>query len=169
MCASEVHPCAGWAVQSGLIGDPQMALMGSLGGIWSPDIVTAETPWRHDKLRAGGGGSIDIGVHQFHLLRYVFGEVDWVSAVARTFEPTRYRRDDDGNVIETVAANVDDTYLATAGFENDAIGQLLWSWAGHGDALEVPGAPAFYGSEGAIVGGQLVSDSGLRDAADRPF
>ncbi len=153
---------AGWAVHSGLIGDPQMALMGSLGGVWSPDIVTAETPWRHDKLRAGGGGSIDIGVHQFHLLRYVFGEVDWVSAVARTFEPTRYRRDGDGNVIETVPANVDDTYLATVGFENDAIGQLLWSWAGHGDPLEVPGAPAFYGSEGSIVGGQLVSDSGLR-------
>ncbi len=152
---------AGWAVHSGLIGDPQMALLGSLGGIWSPDIVTAETPWRHDKLRAGGGGSIDIGVHQFHLLRYVFGEVAWVSAVARTFEPTRYRRDGDGNIIETVSANVDDTYLATAGFENDAIGQLLWSWAGHGDPLEVPGAPAFYGSEGSIVGGQLVSDSGL--------
>ena len=98
----------------------------------SPDVIVAETPWRHDKLRGGGGGAIDIGVHQFHLLRYVFGEVDWVSATARTFEPTRYARDGDGNVLETVTANVDDTYLATAGFENDAIGQLLWSWAGHG-------------------------------------
>jgi 1,5-anhydro-D-fructose reductase (1,5-anhydro-D-mannitol-forming) len=160
---SKFTRAAGWAVHSGLIGNPQMALLGSLGGIWSPDIVTAETPWRHDKLLAGGGGSIDIGVHQFHLLRYVFGEVDWVSAVTRTFEPTRYRRDDDGNVIEAVSANVDDTYLATAGFENDAIGQLLFSWAGHGEALEFPGAPAFYGSEGSIMGGQLVSDGGLRE------
>ena len=160
---SKFTRAAGWAVDSGLIGDPQMALLGSLGGIWSPDIVVAETPWRHDKLRAGGGGSIDIGVHQFHLLRYVFGEVDWVSAVARTFEPTRYRRDADGKVIEAVQSNVDDTYLATAGFENDAIGQLLFSWAGHGDELAVPGAPAFYGSQGSIIGGQLVSDSGLRE------
>ena len=151
---------AGWAVQQGLIGDPQMALMGSLGGFWSPDRVVAQTPWRHDKLLGGGGGSIDIGVHQFHFLRYVFGEVAWVSAVARTFEPTRYLRDESGNISQTVHANVDDTYLATCGFDNDAIGQLLWSWAGRGAALEIPGAPVFFGSEGCIKGGQLFDNAG---------
>jgi predicted dehydrogenase len=154
---------AGWAVRKGLIGQPQMALVGSLGGLWSPDKVVAETPWRHHKLEGGGGGSIDIGVHQFHLLRYVFGEVAWVSAVARTFEPIRYRRDEAGQVIETVNVEVDDTYLAVAGFENEAVAQLLWSWAGHGEALEIPGAPAFYGSEGAIKGGQLISHGGQRE------
>ncbi len=155
---------AGWAVRQGLIGDPQMALMGSLGGLWSPDRVVAETPWRHDKLQAGGGGSIDIGVHQFHLLRYVFGEVDWVSATARTFEPTRYLRDEKGNVTETVRANVDDTYLATVGFENAAIGQLLWSWAGRGAALEIPDGPVFFGSEGCIRGSQLFDKQGKQTA-----
>lgn len=151
---------AGWAVRQGLLGEPQMAVAGSLAGLWSPDRVVADTPWRHDKVQAGGGGSIDIGVHQFHLLRYVFGEVAWVSAVTRTFEPIRIRRDEAGSVIERVEANVDDTYLATVGFENEAIGQLLWSWAGHGEPLTIPGAPAFYGSEGCIKGGDLIDDSG---------
>jgi predicted dehydrogenase len=154
---------AAWAVQKGLIGDPQMALLGSLGGLWSPDRIVAETPWRHQKLLGGGGGSIDIGVHQFHWLRYVFGEVAWVSAVTRTFEPVRRRRDEAGNVIETVDANVDDTYLAAAGFENEAIAQLLWSWAGHGEALTVPGSPAFYGSQGCIQGDELIDDHGRRE------
>lgn len=151
---------AGWAVRKGLIGRPQMALIGSLGGLWSPDRIVADTPWRHSKLKGGGGGSIDIGVHHLHLLRYVFGEVAWMSAVARTIEPQRYLRDDAGNVVQTVTADVDDTYMAVAGFENEAIGQLLWSWAGHGEALEVPGAPAFYGSEGSILGGKLTDGKG---------
>ena len=151
---------AGWAVQRGEIGAPQMAVVGSLGGFWSPDRVVADTPWRHRKLEGGGGGSVDIGVHQFHLLRYVFGEVAWVSAVARAFEPIRHRRDETGKIIETVRADVDDTYLATVGFENEAVGQLLWSWAGRGKPLEIPAAPAFYGSQGAIVGGRLVDEKG---------
>ena len=80
---------ARWAVRRGLIGRPQLAVIGSLGGLWSPDRVVAETPWRHRKLEGGGGGSIDIGVHQMHWLRYVMGEVAWVSAVTRTLEPER--------------------------------------------------------------------------------
>jgi 1,5-anhydro-D-fructose reductase (1,5-anhydro-D-mannitol-forming) len=151
---------AAWAVQKGLIGQPQLAVAGSLGGLWSPDKVVADTPWRHDKLLGGGGGSIDIGVHMFHRLRYIFGEVAWVSAVARTFEPIRYRRDADGKIIEQVQATVDDTFLAVAGFENEALAQLLWSWAGHGPALEIPHAPYFYGSEGCIRGDDLVDNKG---------
>ena len=70
---------AAWAVATGRIGAPQLAISGSLGGLWSPTKVVAETPWRHQKVRGGGGGTIDIGVHQFHGLRHVFGEVAWVS------------------------------------------------------------------------------------------
>jgi predicted dehydrogenase len=151
-----------WAVQKGLIGAPQIAVTGSLGGLWSPDKVVADTPWRHDKLLGGGGGSIDIGVHMFHRLRTVLGEVAWVSGVARTFEPVRHRRDAAGNIIETVHANVDDTFLAVAGFENDAIAQMLWSWAGHGPALNIPNTPAIYGSAGCIYGDQLIDDKGNR-------
>ena len=151
---------AGWAVRKGLIGAPQISVIGSLGGLWSPDKVVADTPWRHKKLEGGGGGTIDIGVHQFHLLRYVFGEVAWVSAQTKTLEPMRYRRNANGAVNETVDADVDDTHLAIAGMENGATGQLLWSWAMQGPPLEIPGAPAFYGSEGCICGDQLVSAGG---------
>jgi predicted dehydrogenase len=168
---------AGWAVRRGLIGEPQMALVGSIGGLWSPDVIVADTPWRHRKLLAGGGGTIDIGVHLFHMLRYIFGEVAWVSATTRTFEPVRRRRDASGSVLDQVEANVDDTFFATVGFEhkgfehkgfenkgfdNEAIGQLLWSWAGRGEALKIGDAPAFYGSEGCIKGGELIDNQGNR-------
>lgn len=153
-----------WAVQKGLIGEPQMAVTGSLGGLWSPDKVVADTPWRHDKLLGGGGGSIDIGVHMFHRLRTILGEVEWVSGVARIFEKTRYRRSADGQIVETIHPTVDDTFWAVAGFANEAVAQLLWSWAGRGPALTIPNTPVFYGSQGCIYGDQLIDDKGNHTA-----
>jgi predicted dehydrogenase len=149
-----------WAVRSGLIGEPQVAVMGSLGGFWSPDRVVADTPWRHDKLQGGGGGSIDIGVHQMHWQRYVVGEIAAVSAVARTLTAERYRRDAAGTIIETVRPDVDDTYLATLLFERGAIGQLWWSWALGQEELSINGAPAVLGSRGAIRGGMIETADG---------
>lgn len=159
---SKFTRAAGWAVRRGLIGDPQMALTGSIGGLWSPDVIVADTPWRHRKLLAGGGGTIDIGVHLFHMLRYVFGEVAWVNATTRTFERERYRRDTQGNILDRVEADVDDTFFATTGFDNQAIGQLIWSWGARGEPLQIGGAPAFYGSEGCIKGGELIDNKGNR-------
>jgi 1,5-anhydro-D-fructose reductase (1,5-anhydro-D-mannitol-forming) len=149
-----------WAVRKGLIGEPQVSLMGSLGGLWSPDRVVAETPWRHKKLQAGGGGAIDIGVHQMHWQRYVVGEIASISATARTFTPTRYLRDASGTIIEEVQANVDDTYLASVHFARGAIGQLWWSWALGQDDFRMEGGPAILGSKGAIRGGQIINDDG---------
>ena len=160
---------AAWAVRAGLIGPVQAALMGGLGGLWSPDRIVAETPWRHQKLLGGGGGSIDIGVHQMHWLRYVVGEVAAVGATARTFEPWRYRRDERGRIVEQVRAEVDDTYLATVIFEQGAVGQLLWSWGLHGEPLGIPGTPALFGSKGSIRGGELVLDGGPRQALQQQF
>lgn len=154
---------ARWAFDSGLVGEPQMAVLGSVGGLWSPNRIVAETPWRHDKLLAGGGGSIDIGVHQMHLLRYVMGEVRSVQALVRTFEPERVWRDKKGQVTNRARSNVDDTYFAGVTFETGAIAQLLWSWAGHGFALEIPGAPAFFGSSGCIYAGEIILDDGTRE------
>ncbi len=153
---------AAWAVSTGRIGAPQMVVAGSLGGLWSPTRVVAETPWRHDKLLGGGGGTIDIGVHQFHLLRYVFGEVAWVSAITPTLEPQRYMPDDTARQ-HPVAVSVDDTHLAAMGFDNGALGQLLWSWGLHGPPVELSGTPAFYGTEGAIYGGCLHAPSGTQE------
>ncbi len=137
--------------------------------------MVAETPWRHQKLLGGGGGSIDIGVHQLHWMRYVVGEVAAVGAAARTFEPLRYAARWAGpDRSQQVRADVDDTYMATIVFERGALGQLWWSWAMRGEALEIPGAPALMGSHGAVRGDEMqlerwaaaVAPGGVRAGAD---
>lgn len=152
----------GWAVRRGFIGEPQVSVMGSLGGLWSPDRVVAETPWRHRKLLAGGGGAIDIGVHQMDFQRYIIGEIRSISAMARIFTPQRYLRDAQGNISETVRAEVDDTYMATLDFERGTLGQLWWSWALDQEELVIDGSPAIMGSQGAIRAGQIMSADGTR-------
>jgi predicted dehydrogenase len=152
-----------WAVAHGLIGTPQFAVLGSLGGLWSPQRIVAETPWRHQKLRGGGGGSIDIGVHQMDWMRYVMGEVREVSAMAATFVPERTHTNPDGSIMR-VTADVDDTYMATVRFESNAMGQLWWSWAGQSDAVTIDGGPAFVGTTAAIRGDQLVYADGRRES-----
>jgi predicted dehydrogenase len=152
-----VYRATRWAFDTGLLGMPQMAVLGSVGGMWSPDRIVAETPWRHAKHLAGGGGSIDIGVHQMDVVRYVMGEVAGVQALVRTFEPERLLREGDA-VKQRVQAEVDDTYFAGLTFANGAIGQLMWSWAGRGAALPIPDAPAFYGSQGCVLGETLILD-----------
>jgi predicted dehydrogenase len=160
---------AAWVVRQGLIGDLQMALVGGIGGLWSPDKVVADTPWRHKKLLGGGGGTIDIGVHVMHLLRYVCGEIQAVQGTVRTFEPTRVMRDSEDQTLETVAADVDDTYFATVLFENGAVGQMLWSWGAHGEPASIPGAPIFYGTKGCLKGGEVILDDGTRTSANDLF
>src|ERR671928_2058684 len=51
---------AAWAVRAGLIGSVQAALMGGLGGLWSPDRVVGRTPGGHPKIPGGGGCRIRI-------------------------------------------------------------------------------------------------------------
>jgi predicted dehydrogenase len=153
---------AAWAVRSGLIGEPLVSVSGSLGGFWSPDRVVAETPWRHIKLLGGGGGSIDIGVHQMHWQRYVVGEIAAVSAVARAFAPERVLRDKAGHALRTVRADVDDTYMATLEFARGAIGQLWWSWALGSDGLGPEGGAAVLGDRGAIRDGHIWTTAGER-------
>lgn len=158
---AEATRAAAWAIEQGLIGDLQLALFGGIGGLWSPDKIVAETPWRHRKLEGAGGGAIDIGVHVMHWVRYVCGEIEAVSGTVRTFEPLRhlYGNPDSGKSVE---AGVDDTYLATVTCESGAIAQLMWSWAIHGEETQIPGAPVFYGSRGCIKGGEIIDDEGNR-------
>lgn len=158
-----------WVLEQGIIGDLQMVILGSIGGLWSPDKVVAETPWRHIKVLGGGGGTIDIGVHVMHMIRYVCGEVQGVTGTVRTFEPIRFLRDEQGRVIETVEVNVDDTYLATVHLANNAVAQLMWSWGAHGEDVSIPGAPIFYGSKGCIKGGEVILDDGTRTPAKDLF
>jgi len=150
---------AGFALQQGAIGAVQMVASVSIGSRdWSPDRVVADTPWRHIAAQAGGGATLDIGVHMFHGLRYLCGEVATVSALVRTFEPQRYLRDADGSVEQTVDADADDAYMALLDFTGGAIGMTSFTWAGHGEPTGLPDGRVLYGSKGAIKGGRLFQD-----------
>jgi 1,5-anhydro-D-fructose reductase (1,5-anhydro-D-mannitol-forming) len=150
-----------WALDQGLIGDVQMAAWWDIGTAeWSPDKIVAETPWRHKKVIGGAGSSLDIGVHWFDRLRHLVGEIDTMSAVTRVFEKKRYTRDAAGNVIQEVDCDVDDAFFASMEFAGGAIGQMSFTWAGHGEVTNLPAGIVLYGSKGVIKGDRLVLDGG---------
>jgi predicted dehydrogenase len=148
---------ARWAAESGKIGKLQAVLSGGMGaGKWSPDGVVWNTPWRHQKLRAGGGATIDSGVHMFDILRYVGGEITEVSGIAEIIEPIRVVRDDNGVTVEEVRNEVDDLFWATCRFANGAVGQVNYSFCGHGEQLKLPNI--YYGDRGSLYGNRLTVD-----------
>jgi predicted dehydrogenase len=149
-----------WAFASGFLGRPQLVFMGAIGTRWSPDRITAETPWRHRKLEAGGGGSIDIGVHFFHHMRHVLGEVVDVTATASTIEKTRCNRNQAGEILDEIECDVDDTFVATSRFASGAQATMVWSWACHGETSGFDGDTVLYGSKGSIKGGKFTLDDG---------
>ncbi|MBI3946344.1 MAG: Gfo/Idh/MocA family oxidoreductase [Armatimonadetes bacterium] len=149
------------AVSQGVIGDVQIWASGSVGGVWSPDSIAADTAWRHRKVLAGGGPAIDLGVHALSNVRHACGEVESMIASARTFEPVRFRRDAGGEVLEQVDADVEDTFFASYALSSGGVGQLAASWAGHGEAVGMP--QAIYGSKGSIQSGNLQNDDGLNE------
>jgi len=157
-----------WAIERGELGNLQMVAAISLGtGEWSPDRVVADTPWRHYRLEAGGGASIDIGVHLAHRLRYLAGEIRSMTAIARVFEPERELRDAEGHVAGRFPADADDAFFALPEFENGAVGTVSFTWAGHGEPTGLPEGTAIYGERGCLKGTTLIRDNGehvdLRD------
>jgi len=158
-----------WVIDEGYIGDVQMVLFGILGGYWSPDKIVAETPWRHKKLYAGGGATIDMGVHLFHILRYLCGEVEKVTSLVRTIEKVRVTRDEAGRIINKVQSEVDDTFFAMIEFENGVIGHTFFSWAGHGEPTTIPGIRVIYGSKGCIKGENVILDDGTKTTVKSLF
>lgn len=157
-----------WLIERGDVGEIQMVGAASFGTPeWSPDKIVAETPWRHRKVEAGGGASIDIGVHLAHRLRYLVGEIETMTAISRVIEPVRVRRDAAGNIVDRVEADADDAFFALPEFENGAAGTLSFTWAGHGEDTALPGGITLYGSCGCLKGSLLIRDDGSReDVAD---
>jgi len=150
---------ARWAIERGEIGEVQMVASVAIGTLdWSPDKIVADTPWRHLRRQAGGGATLDIGVHLFHRVRFLCGEVQSVSALARTFEPVRYRRDARGTVLDSVTPDADDAFMATFQLANGGIGQISFTWAGHGEPTSLPDGMVIYGSRGCLKGNTLHRD-----------
>ena len=156
------------AIERGAVGNVEMFLMGGFGtDAWSPDQMVARTPWRHRKLEAGGGPSIDIGVHQFDHVRTVAGEVAEVMAMTARFAPERFDRDPDGRVRQRVTCDVEDTYQALFRLEGGGMGHVAFSWGGHGAPTHWPESPVVYGSRGVLRGGRLVPEGGEPEPLSR--
>ncbi len=152
---------ARWLIERGELGRIQMAAAVSIGTAeWSPDRVVADTPWRHDRLLAGGGASLDMGVHLMHRLRYLVGEIERITALTRVFEPERVRRDAAGVAHSRHPADADDAFFALPEFAGGAVGTLAFTWAGHGAPTSLPGGLTIYGDGGSLRGTTLVRDGG---------
>jgi predicted dehydrogenase len=156
-------------IREGIIGEPQMWLSGGIGNVWSPNKMSARTAWRHQKLAAGGGGAIDVGVHLFHQVRYLLGPVEEVSAYVRTFEPERVNLNEQGEEVARVANEVEDVFFANIRLANGAVGTAFWSWAGHGEPAGLAASPVIYGSCGCIKGDTVILDDGFRAEVRRLF
>jgi predicted dehydrogenase len=154
----------GWLFESGLCGDLKMMLLANIGNWWAPDKIVAETPWRH-QLVEGGGITLDIGVHLFNHFRYVAGEVVEVTGNAKILEPRRFTFDAKGDVIEQIDCDADDTMFASFETDRGVVGDLAASWSGHGEPLLTGRGRGivYYGTEGSVVGDELVRDDGSRE------
>ncbi len=147
-----------WAFgENGPAGKLQMALMGNVGTWWAPDLIVAETPWRHDLLQ-GGGIALDLGPHFFDMIRYIGGsEIESVSGQTEVVEPTRYLLRN-GKRTEPLTCDADDTFYASFKTQSDASGTMFGSWAGRGIKSTLAGGPVFYGSKGRVTGDEIHLD-----------
>jgi predicted dehydrogenase len=147
-----------WAFsEDGPAGKLQMAVMGNIGTWWAPDLIVAETPWRHDLIQ-GGGMALDLGPHFFDMIRYIGGsEVATVTAQTEVVEPTRYLLRD-GERVDPIPCDADDTFYAHFTLESGAAGTMFGSWGGHGTNTVVGEGPVFYGSMGRVTGDKIQLD-----------
>jgi predicted dehydrogenase len=152
-----------WVIDQGMLGDLQLWISGGIGGgEWAPDQIVARTTWRHQKLPGGGGPSLDWGVHLFHNIRYLMGEVREISAYTAILEPERFERDAFGAVIGRVTNEVEDAFFANLKFANGAIGTTFGGWGGHGAGSGYGKGATIYGSQGSLQGSEVTLDSGLQ-------
>ncbi len=147
-----------WAFsETGPAGRLQMAVMGNIGTWWAPDLIVAETPWRH-VLSEGGGMALDLGPHFFDMIRYIGGsEVTSVSARTQIVEPTRYLLRN-GAKVEPFSCDADDTFYAHFELASGAAGTMFGSWGGHGTNTVIGEGPVFYGEHGRVTGDTIHLD-----------
>jgi predicted dehydrogenase len=139
------------AIDAGAIGTPYMIFRQG-GGVGNS--IFCGTPWRHMKADVGGGPMLDNGVHDTDLFLYWIGDVDEVTAIAKTFEKTRTGKITTGEVA-TIHPTADDTAMALVRFANGCLGQWTESWAMHGQGF---GQTVIYGSKGSINNAELNVD-----------
>jgi 1,5-anhydro-D-fructose reductase (1,5-anhydro-D-mannitol-forming) len=148
-----------WLFDSGPGGRLQMVLLGNVGTWWAPNLIVAQTAWRHRRIEAGGIG-LDMGVHQFDMIRHVVGEVANVQARTAIVEPVRVTLDGKGKIVERIDCDADDTFYASFQTRSGVTGTLVASWAGHGEPTTFGPGVTFYGSNCRVAGTTATFDEG---------
>lgn len=148
-----------WVFESGTCGRLQMILLGYVGVWWAPNLIVANTPWRHVKKEAGGI-SLDLGVHFFDQIRHVAGEIKSVSARTSILEPRRVIRDAHGGVAQEMECDADDTFFADIETASGVVGNMFASWGGHGVPTLTGTGTVYYGSAASITGAEATFDGG---------
>ncbi len=158
-----------WAFgPQGPLGPLQMLYLGYVATWWAPDLVVAQTPWRHRRLE-GGGLSLDLGVHFFDQIRQVAGEVTAICGQTAVVEPRRVIRDAQGNVVQQIDCDADDTFFAAFESTSGAVGNLCASWAGRGGPTRMGQGTVWYGAGGRVTGNEVTLADGTSAALDELF
>ena len=128
-----------WAIQSGRIGEPRMLFWHDVGHrVWY-------WGWREHKEQAGGGWSLDGGVHFADLFRFFLGDVTRMVALSKAYFPTRFR--DEKSKSEPIPVTVEDTTMALLEFGNGVTGEWTSTNVARGQGF---GRRVIYGSEGSL-------------------
>ena len=136
------HRAVNWALRAGRIGELRQLYwidVGERQWYWS---------WRDHRDLAGGGWSMDGGVHFADLFRYHVGEVKTLYAVSLAQSPVRYKNRKE--LTDPVEATVEDTTFTVVQFENGVVGHWTYSGAAPVDNFS---RRAVYGSDGALAWG----------------
>jgi predicted dehydrogenase len=128
-----------WAVQSGRIGQPRMLFWHDVEHrVWY-------WGWREHKEQAGGGWSLDGGVHFADLFRCYLGDVTRMVALSKAYFPTRFR--DEKSKSDPIPVTVEDTTMALLEFANGVTGEWTSTNVARGQGF---GRRVIYGSEGSL-------------------
>jgi predicted dehydrogenase len=149
-----------WLFHGGPGGKLQMVFSGNVARWWAPNRIVAETPWRH-KLLEAGGITLDLGVHQFNVIRHLAGEVKTILGRTCVIEKQRITVNPGGKEIESMDCDADDTCLASFETEEGVQGSLTASWAGHGGVTMIGPGMVFHGTGGRAAGDDLTDDNGI--------
>ena len=132
-----------WAIREGRIGAPRMIYWVDVGErLWY-------WTWRDHREQAGGGWSLDGGVHFADLFRFHIGPIRELYAGVNAYHPIRYGKPD--TMEEPIEVDVEDTTIAVLWFENGALGQWTSTSAAPGHNFN---QRAVYGDRGSIRWGE---------------
>jgi len=148
-----------WLFHGGPGGRLQLVVSGNVARWWAPDRIVAETPWRHQRIEAGGI-TLDLGVHQFNVIRHLAGHVKSVEGRASVVEPRRVTLNERQEETDAIDCDADDTCIASFETEEGIYGSLVASWAGHGGVSTFGPGMVFHGSGGKAAGADFTNDDG---------